>query len=305
MKNLLSELKKHGYAGRIVPVFRVGELKEEIERRRREGQFDREFYEERLTWHNFNPEQSLPGAKSMIVVSVAQPQIQVVFNRDGKSWPLIIPPTYLHYPDELVKRLLTKILRPSGYRIAPASVPQKLLAARTGLAAYGKNNICYIPGMGSFHRPVAFYSDFPCPDDTWQEAQMLERCKKCTACLRSCPTGAITAERFPLRAELCLTFHNERAADFPSWIDPSWHHCLVGCLYCQKVCPENKKFMKWVEKKGEFSEEETCLILEKVEFGRLPAQTQQKLEGLDLIEYAEILPRNLSALFDKPTVPIQ
>lgn len=305
MKNLVSELEKHGYKGRIVPVFHVRELKEEVERRRREGQLDEEFYKERLTWFNFNPEESLPEAKSIIVVSVPQPQIQVVFNRDGKSSPFIIPPTYLHYPDELVKRILKKTIEPSGYRIAQASLPQKLLAARTGLAAYGRNNIGYIPGMGSFHRPVAFYSDYPCPEDTWQEAQMLERCKKCTACLRGCPTGAITAERFLLRAELCLTFHNERAADFPSWIDPSWHNCLVGCLYCQKVCPENKKFLKWVEKKREFSEEETRLVLEKVQFGRLPVQTQQKLEGLDVIEYFEMLPRNLSALLNKPTAPIQ
>jgi len=186
-------------------------------------------------------------------------------------------------------------------------LPVKLLAVRSGLGAYGKNNICYVPGMGSFHRLVAFYSDLPCPEDNWQELQMLERCQNCSACVRHCPTGAIpsaqlrtgTSERFLLRAERCITFHNERAGDFPfpAWLDPSWHNCLVGCLDCQRICPQNKDFLEWVEEGAEFSREETALLLEGVPLDQLPAETGRKLEQLDLIEYFDALPRNLRVFF--------
>lgn len=71
---------------------------------------------------------------------------------------------------------------------------------------------------------------------------------------------------------------------------------LVGCMDCQKVCPENKSFFDWFEAREEFSEEETDLLLEKVPVDELRPETIRKLERLDLVEYLEILPRNLRAL---------
>ena len=166
---------------------------------------------------------------------------------------------------------------------------------------YGKNNICYVPQMGSFHRLVAFYTDLPCPEDTWQEVEMLEDCHDCLACLRGCPTGAISSDRFLLRAERCITFHNEKAGDipFPAWLDPSWHSCLVGCLDCQRICPENKGFLEWIEEGAEFSQEETALILEGVPKDQLPAETATKWKQLDLDKDYDIFPRNLRVLLKR------
>ena len=125
-----------------------------------------------------------------------------------------------------------------------------------GLGQYGRNNICYVPGMGSFHRLWAFYSDLVWQEDNWQEAQMMASCQNCSVCLRNCPTGAITSERFLLHAERCITFHNEQPGDvpFPTWMDPCWHNCLIGCSYCQNVCPQNKDFWHRVERGAEFSD---------------------------------------------------
>ena len=127
---------------------------------------------------------------------------------------------------------------------------------------------------------------------------MLESCQNCSACLRHCPVGAITAERFLLHAERCITFHNEKPVDvpFPAWMDPAWHNCLVGCLHCQRVCPENREVWPWVEEGAEFSQEETALLLEGLPFDQLPAATAEKLERLDLDAFVDILPRNLNAL---------
>lgn len=152
-----------------------------------------------------------------------------------------------------------------------------------------------MPGMGSFHRLTAFYSDFLVEEDNWQELRIMDMCKECSACVRKCPTGAIPTDRFLLRVERCLTYHNEQPGDisFPDWIDPTWHNCLVGCLHCQKVCPANKKVINWTEPGPAFSEEETKLILSGKNIDQLSEETKKKIEEHDLLDYFEVIPRNL------------
>ena len=78
--------------------------------------------------------------------------------------------------------------------------------------------------------------------------------------------------------------------------DKTWHNCLVGCLLCQKVCPQNKEFVNWVEDGEQFSEEETALVLKGVPLDQLPADTSAKWRNLGLDEDYGIYPRNLRAL---------
>jgi len=312
-EELFSQLEERGYKGRIVSTQHLGELREEIEGRYRQGLFDEAFYQQWLAGFAFSPPDSLPEARSLIVVATPQPQFRVVFTWNGETRPFLIPPTYVGYREtkERVKELLAGILGPAGYRVEKTTLPEKLLAVRSGLGAYGRNNICYVPGMGSFHQLVTFYSDLPCQQDGWQELQMMERCQNCSACIRQCPSGAIPSalrlrsgqaslraspsERFLLHAERCITFHNEKPRDvpFPAWLDPAWHNCLVGCLDCQRICPENKDFLEWVEEGAAFSEEETALVLEGVPRDQLPAETMAKWIKLGLSEDYDIFPRNL------------
>lgn len=194
---------------------------------------------------------------------------------------------------------LTGILAKKGYRVARTVLPLKLLAVRSGLGSYGRNNVCYVSGMGSFLQLVAFFSDLPCHEDHWQEPQMMENCQNCYACRQNCPTDAIPSDRFLLHAERCISFHNEKKGNipFPTQIDPSSHNCLIGCMHCQRVCPQNREFLQWIEEKEEFTQEETALLLKGVPRDQLPATTMRKLERLELLEDAEILPRNLSVFF--------
>jgi len=296
---LLSQLEERGYKGRIVSTRHVRELHEEIERHYSLNSFDEEFYRESLGGFVFTLPCGLPQAKSLVVVAVPQPQLQVTFHRNGKSHSLIIPPTYLCCSDRQVESILANCLNPHGYHVLKAVLPLKLLAVRSGLGKYGKNNICYVPQMGSFHRLTAFYTDLPCSEDTWQRVEMLKNCHDCSACVRGCPTGAISSDRFLLRAERCITFYNERKGDFPGWMSSSWHNALVGCLYCQKVCPLNRPFLQWVEFGGDFSEKETALLLREKSLDRLPSAVATKLRHLDLVEYLDVLGRNLSVLLTK------
>ncbi len=302
-QEVLTRLEEEGCRGRVVGVEHLRDLEVELEERRRQDLIDEDLYQEYLAGFGFNLPEDLPRAESLILVAMPQPQIQVVFTWKGKTLPLIVPPTYLHAreSDKRVEDLLTEILAVAGYRVAGAALPKKALAVHSGMGAYGRNNICYVSGMGSLFRLVAFYSDLPGEEDDWRELSAMEACQKCSACLRICPTGAITDERFLIRAERCLTFLNEKPGDvpFPNWVDPSWHDYLVGCLHCQRACPENRDFLRWMEEGDELSEEETALLLEGVALDRLPAATVVKLEKLDLLSLLEVLPRNLGVLLNK------
>ncbi len=293
------QLEERGYKVKIVSIEHVSELQRELEEQYQGGLFDEEFYQEELTFFDFRIPPGLPEAKSLIVVAALQPQVRITFNWEGRSFPCIIPPTYSYSTDRMVKDILEAQLKPKGYHLDKTALPLKLLAVRSGLAQYGRNNISYVNGMASFHRLAAFYSDLPCYEDSWNELALMEHCESCFACVKACPTGALTSDRFLLRGERCITFHNERKGTFPEWIRPSWHNCLVGCLYCQKVCPLDKDFLDLIKAGPTFSEMETASVLRGDPKQRVAAETIRKLKELDMIEYFEVMGRNLRALIQK------
>lgn len=219
---------------------------------------------------------------------------------NGKLQSFILPPTYTAYDEKRVhvEQLVAEAVGKNGYKIATPILPLKLLATRSGLAQYGRNNIAYVQGMGSFMRLTAVYSDAPCRKDQWQETQIMDRCENCDLCQRACPTGAISKDRFLLRAERCITYHNEKKSDvpFPDWIKSSWHNSIVGCMTCQRACPENAKYLHGVGETAKFTKEETCLLLMGTPREQLPVSTTKKMQVLSLTDYYDKLPRNLSVL---------
>jgi epoxyqueuosine reductase len=292
-------LREKGYRAKIVSLAHVKELQEEIETLRKKGLLDRELYDAYLASFDFECQRAFPGASSLIIISIPQPQVRIRFALEDKSYPVIIPPTYYLSIDDQVADLLKAYLGPQGYKLQKVRLPEKLLAVRSGLAQYGKNNITYVEGSGSFHRPVVFISDFPCETDSWAESTVMEPCETCNVCLKACPSKAIGSDRFLLHAERCLTFHNERACDFAQWLSPTWHNSLVGCMICQKVCPANKDVVKWTEKGTHFGSAETDLILRGVSDDKLPRETHEKLLRLGMMEYYDVLGRNLRILIEQ------
>jgi epoxyqueuosine reductase len=299
---LIQGLEERGYAARIVPIDHLADLRNDIESGRRKGLYDDDLYREYLSGFVFGPPQGMPGARSIIVMAVRQLPVQFTFDWNGKPLTALVPPTYLHAreTDQKAEETLAELLVPGGYRAAPAVLPKKLLAVRSGLATYGRNNITYVPGMGSFHRLSAFYSDMPADGDSWHELAMPDRCGKCRLCYKLCPTGAIEKSRFLIHAERCIVFHNEKpgTVPFPQRLDSSWHNCLVGCMHCQRLCPENRDRMNLFAGGCDFNAEETELILAGTPPDHLPASLAKKLEAHDLAGMLDLLPRNLAALFD-------
>ncbi|MDH4367544.1 MAG: FeS-binding protein, partial [Dehalococcoidia bacterium] len=244
---ICSKLEERGYRGAVVPVEHVAQLKHEIEERMRQKEIDAGLYKRYLIHFKFDVIANLPGARSIIITAAPQPQRKVTFQLNGQAYSFIIPPTYYSNTDDRIKRILRSILSSNGYQLHRAALPLKLLAVCSGMAKYGKNNIAYTGGLGSFVRLAAFLSDVPAGSSDWLEPRAMKDCDKCKACRKACPTGAIAPDRFLIHAERCITFLNEDRGEFPEWIDPAWHNSLVGCMKCQLVCPVNKQFVKWVE----------------------------------------------------------
>jgi epoxyqueuosine reductase len=280
----------------FVSITHLDEIREKIESLRHGGLLAEPIFKAYLSYFRYQKPASLPKAKFIAVVAVPQPQIRITFNWQGKSIPVVVPPTY----NDVVKinRRLRGLLKEKlgkNYSFVHAILPYKQLAVRSGLAKYGLNNITYIPKYGSFHRLTAFFTDYE-SEDQWQEPKVLEACDGCKKCIKACPTGAITEERFLLKAERCLTYFNEKTAEevFPNWVKPMWHNAIIGCMFCQRVCPYNKDILSWYENRGEFSQDETAYLLGGEYTGRKAGRINEKLQrvGLDLNSF----PRNLQAL---------
>ncbi|MFZ3386646.1 MAG: 4Fe-4S double cluster binding domain-containing protein, partial [Candidatus Hydromicrobium sp.] len=242
--------------------------------------------------------------KSIIIVAAPRPQHRLYFNMENKRFPVIVPPVYIEQKktNQKIKAILDWYLSGTGYMVKTSRLPEKLLAAYSGLSRYGKNNISYARDFGSFFHLTSFFSNISCDYENWYEKKELEDCLDCKACLKNCPTGAITTKRFLLHAERCLTFFNEEPGDFPAWVKPESHNCLVGCMKCQIICPYNEPFINWIEDAGEFTAEETEILLQNLPAEKLPSSIIEKLNFLDLQGYVGVIPRNLMALLKKESL---
>jgi epoxyqueuosine reductase len=290
------KLEEKGYRGTVLPIEHVAQLKYEIEERLSQGKIDARLYERYLAGFEFDATTCLPKACSIIITAAPQPQRRIAFHFNERTYPVIIPPTYYNDTDNEISSMLQNILNSNGYQLYPATLPLKLLAVCSGIAKYGKNNIAFVDDLGSFVRLKAFLSDVPTGRSDWSEPRVMNECDRCKACLNECPTKAIVPDRFLIHAERCITFLNEGNEEFPEWIYPAWHNCLIGCMKCQLVCPVNKRFIKWVEEGEDFNEAETQLILNGVPLARIPPETAHKLNRCYMLEFLDVLSRNLCVL---------
>jgi epoxyqueuosine reductase len=297
---LQSEFGKLHAKFRTVSIIHLKDLQTEINEWKRNGLITEKFYGQNYGEFTFQPPATLHNASSIIVIGVPQKITPVEFFHKGKRYQTVIPPTYVYSEVGTVcKEILSRILQKKGYSVDRAILPLKLLAVKSGLGKYGKNNICYVDGMESFTRLEAFYTDYEFPTDDWCEKEIMESCTTCSLCQNACPTHCIPKERFLIHADHCLTYLNENKGDFPSWVTVRSHNALVGCMHCQIVCPQNKKLLQLNEQTINFSEEETSIILQKTPREHLPKALAKKLAGLDIDEYYSLLERNLTVLMNK------
>ncbi|SCX80776.1 4Fe-4S double cluster binding domain-containing protein [Desulfoluna spongiiphila] len=287
----------HNEKAKVIPVRRLHCLQDEIHRFQ-----DAEDLNDFQQWivdelYTFDvPDVGFP-VESILLIAVPHPFCaHVEFSHRGrtyKSFSFVMPDF------KRTEEALRKALSGLNHHLAEAGdIPLKRLAVQSGLAAYGRNNICYIDGMGSNFSLMAYFTDMPCEEDPWTDVTMSSSCTDCNACLNNCPTRAIRKERFLIDNEKCLSFLNESGAPFPEWLPETVHHCVYDCMKCQIVCPMNRKQVDYVTGPVQFTESETDHLLSGTPFEDFPMALQNKATYLGLHQWPEGIPRNLKTLFD-------
>ena len=305
-----------GYGLAIADIGVVEEVRKKLEERRSSGMIDPGFFEENLTDFRYLEEASITGSERVVMAAVPSPISALPVRVGGRKIEVLIPPTYVRYKATF-QAVLDDMKANALGRDAEAAilkVPLKSVAVHMGLAVYGRNNITYVPGLGSGCQLCGYVvrtggkPATKVPTAAGRETA-LERCSSCKACIKACPTGAIREDRFLISAERCFTLLSESRRPIPSWAKPPRSICLIGCMECQLVCPENKGRLKTVPSGVEFTAEETEAVIEagrrlaasrhdtalvaEAEGNPALASALAKFERLGMSEDLDVMGRNL------------
>jgi len=244
----------------------LAHVRAKLEKRLADGLLDPEFFKENLGGFRYLEDSAVAGPKFLAMVAARRPIHIVTFVLDGKRIEALIPPTYVAYRQtfEIIRDDLKANVFGRDAEVEILKAPLESVAVHLGLAAYGRNNITYVSGLGSGHQLCGFIvggciasSESGASD----KETALRRCSSCRACIDACPTRAIHEDRFLISAEKCYTLHSESPRPMPAGIGRPASLCIIGCLACQEICPENKRRLTYEASDVDFTAEETEAIL--------------------------------------------
>lgn len=301
-----TQSSSYEYKYSTLSINHLKELQNDIDKLDDEGKLSEHgTYREYLSNRKFKIPENFPQARSLVILAISTKLAYVNFLLDGKIHDIMIPPNYydngLEYED-LENLILKDIIKEPGYKVESVQVHSKLLAVRSGLGKYGRNNICYVDNWGSSISLYAYFTDFDFKEDNWVELSMMDTCKKCNICINNCPTGAIPSssdKHFVIDAGKCISLYNEIPGEIPRWIDPKAHNALIGCMKCQFQCPVNQQAIKNINRLENIAEKETKMILEGRSEDFLLDSMCKKLKMFypsNAKEFFPVLNRNLNLL---------
>jgi epoxyqueuosine reductase len=197
-----------------------------------------------------NPEEILPGAKSIISVAMSyrpdSNQIEPISQENaligkiasyswGKDYHKVIEKRLKKFADGLSSRLERKIK--SKIYVDTGPMQDRAVAYRSGVGWYGKNtNIITLTHgswvfLGQIITDLRLLSDQP----------LKKNCGTCMICIEKCPTGALVAP-YVLDNTKCISYLTiELKGPIPIELRPLMGDWVFGCDICQDVCPVNRK----------------------------------------------------------------
>jgi epoxyqueuosine reductase len=192
-----------------------------------------------------DPRESLPGARSVVVVSLPYD--------DDVPFPAPDDPgrariaryargrDYHRVMGAKLRRLAEAIREGSRFAawwtVDSGPLLERDFAEAAGIGWIGKNALVIDPEIGSWIFLGAVVTDRPYRPD----APSLDQCGRCTRCLDACPTGALATPR-TVDAQKCISYRTiedralvaeDQGATLAGWV--------LGCDICQEVCPWNTR----------------------------------------------------------------
>jgi len=238
-----------GMASRVVGFDALELVRSRLDCLAAEGALEAGFVRGSLDGFRYLDGRTVETPRSLVLLALPRPAHLVTFRLGERDIELVLPPTYVEYTPtfDLVRGWFRDDLGLDPSRADLVSAPLKSLAAAAGLIRYGRNNLGYAPGLGSFVQLIGLVTSFALEPDGELlriEDRSLEACESCRACAKACLTGAIDRDRFLLRAERCFTLFSESNSPMPETMSSPSMDCLIGCLKCQEVCPANKGLLR-------------------------------------------------------------
>ena len=302
INGLLNEIASHGNQGAVVSFSRIDDIKRDM-LELKNGEYHTEWLD-RMVAHitadedKFIPPDIIFKPLSVITVVIPNPKSVIQFCYNGKPVQCIVPPHYTNWEmnNEQVLQHINDYLAQFGFSAVIAiTLPQKLFVVHSGLAMYGRNNICYNSEFGSYMQLMTYLSDMPCDETNWLPLRRMEKCENCNACVTACPTGAIDSSRRIVNTDRCITLINERPGEFPEWFDKNDLNSITGCTKCQDCCPANSHNKNNIVSGVKFTEEETIEIINHYDNKLYADSLTRKLDTIGM-ESVSALQRNLTVL---------
>lgn len=190
-----------------------------------------------------DPQQVLPGARSVIVVALNYWQ--------GERAPVTSPATTGRiaryawgedYHAVMLPKLrqLDEFLDEQGgvqrCYVDTGPVLERDHAAEAGIGWHGKSTMLIDHGLGTWF----FLAEILTTLELSPDEPQTPRCGTCTRCITACPTGAIT-EAHRLDARRCISYLTiELKGSIPLELRPLIGDRIYGCDDCLDACPWNR-----------------------------------------------------------------
>lgn len=139
---------------------------------------------------------------------------------------------------QAVSILASRIEAELNLRALPSPpVFYKPLAVRSGLGEFGRNGLISVGELGTrvALQAILLNADIPVQDRA--EPFLSPQCAHCHACMDACPVHALRGDG-SVDIVRCLRAQPEGEA-FPERLRTLLGECILGCDWCQRVCPRN------------------------------------------------------------------
>jgi epoxyqueuosine reductase len=191
-----------------------------------------------------DPEQVLPGVRSIIVVALNywQGERQGPLPHTGARGRIARYAWGEDYHEIMLRKLeqlsgfLTEFGGTQKCYVDTGPVLERDYAAAAGIGWHGKSTMLIDPKLGTWFFLGEILTTVDLPPDPPQP----ERCGSCQRCLVACPTGAIT-EPHRLDARRCISYLTiELKGPIPLELRPLIGDRIYGCDDCLEACPWNR-----------------------------------------------------------------
>ena len=201
------------------------------------------------------PQAAWPGVRSAVVVALhydatepARAAGEGIIARyaRGRDYHKVIKPRLLRLLEHIEAQVGRDIPIARAY-VDTGPVFERELARRAGMGWFGRSTMLLHPRRGSYFFLGTLLLDI---ELAYDEPFTADHCGTCTACVSSCPTGALLdrdENNAPvMNATRCISYLTiENRGPIPRELRSPMGNRIFGCDICQEVCPWNgQKFVQ-------------------------------------------------------------